>query len=686
MATDDLSALRRRAEEVEVLNEIARISTSGAELRPMLQQVVEAMRRRFSWEFVACVSVDLANDRFVCEAVTGEEGTGVHVGYSRALGSGVVGRVAATAEPILLDDVRLCDFYVETFPGALSELCLPVRHQGDVVAILNLESRRLAAFHDQVRLLETVAEQVAGAIHLARMNERLVEANRMLRDANRRLEEAQEKIARLMESTPGALDDIEGWARSLAEEIAAAIGAQEIGVWLTEDGAVRPLVAGGTRAPSAAHLRTLSSGENAIGVGGDLVVGIEGMSGEHYGALVVTAFKGGRWFALLDSERRLLSGFARQLGGALELRRMRRQLAAADEIRAASRQRMHEQGIATVVVCPSCGRCFDHLRDRCPVDGFRLDATHILPLRVLGRYRLSHRLGQGGMGTVFSAVDEKLGREVAIKVIRPEHLRNPDMKVRIQHEASSLARISHASVVALHDSGEFDDGSVFLVMERLRGRDLGHVMEEHGRGTPQQVARLLREAGAGLSAAHRAGVVHRDVKPQNLFLMPADGQFHVKLFDFGLAKSVLAERGVTQIGTMVGTPAYMSPEQVRGEPLDARSDVYSLATVVYEALTGRPVVPGRELGRILTAVLDAEAPPPSTLLPGLHPAVDLAFAAALAKRRDDRPADVESWVSGLAFALDEAPPSGGGWPATAFAVSDESAVPHTGRTLTLPVP
>lgn len=170
----------RTAEHLEILNEIARIATSDLALRPMLQRITNALARTFGWEFVACVSVDAARGCFVCEALTTAAETDVFVGYSRALGSGVVGEVALTGRSILLDDVRACPNYVETFPGAVSELCVPVRHHGEMVALLNLESTRAAAFRGQLPLLETVAEQVAGAISSARLHQELQRRARLL--------------------------------------------------------------------------------------------------------------------------------------------------------------------------------------------------------------------------------------------------------------------------------------------------------------------------------------------------------------------------------------------------------------------------------------------------------------------------------------------------------------------------
>jgi len=165
--------MTRSTEHLEILNEIARIATMDLELRPMLQRITDALSRKFGWEFVACVSIDRARGRFMCEALSTSASTDVHPGYSRELGSGVVGEVALTGRPILLDDVRAYPNYVDTLRGAVSELCVPVLHQGETVAILNLESTRPAAFRHQLPLLQTVAEQVAGAIASARLHAEL---------------------------------------------------------------------------------------------------------------------------------------------------------------------------------------------------------------------------------------------------------------------------------------------------------------------------------------------------------------------------------------------------------------------------------------------------------------------------------------------------------------------------------
>ena len=167
-------------QQLEILNEIARIATADLELRPMLQRITDALAHRFDWEFVALVRIDEHHQSFVCEATTSDLPTTVHVGYTRPLRSGIVGEVAATGKPIVLDDVRLAPEYVETLLGALSEICVPVVHHGQLVAVLNIESTRLAAFHDQLPLLLAVAGQIAGAIASARAHEELRQRARLM--------------------------------------------------------------------------------------------------------------------------------------------------------------------------------------------------------------------------------------------------------------------------------------------------------------------------------------------------------------------------------------------------------------------------------------------------------------------------------------------------------------------------
>jgi diguanylate cyclase (GGDEF)-like protein len=186
--------------QLEILNEVARIATLDLELRPMLQRITDALASKFDWEFVALVTIDRERGAFVCEAVTSSAATKIYVGYTRPLGSGVVGQVAATAEPVVIDDVSMYPNYVETLPGARSEICVPVCHHGQIVAVLNLESTRAAAFHGQLPLLTGVADQIAGAIASGQLYAELKKVTAQLEQKTRALEDANLHLGRAIET------------------------------------------------------------------------------------------------------------------------------------------------------------------------------------------------------------------------------------------------------------------------------------------------------------------------------------------------------------------------------------------------------------------------------------------------------------------------------------------------------
>ncbi len=227
----------------------------------------------------------------------------------------------------------------------------------------------------------------------------------------------------------------------------------------------------------------------------------------------------------------------------------------------------------------------------------------------LGPYEIVGVLGAGGMGQVYRARDARLGRDVAVKVLTPEFAHNADWLARFEQEALSIAALNHPNICTIHDIGEMPGDAAsaaggrterFLVMELLDGQPLDRFID----GRPMPINKLIVIAVAiadALDAAHARGIVHRDLKPANIFVTERG---HAKILDFGLAKSDLADGRsmvvtrppLSQAGTAVGTVAYMSPEQARGEPVDARSDVFSFGTVLYEAVTRPPAVPGNDDG------------------------------------------------------------------------------------------
>ncbi|MGH8880194.1 MAG: serine/threonine-protein kinase, partial [Stackebrandtia sp.] len=204
-----------------------------------------------------------------------------------------------------------------------------------------------------------------------------------------------------------------------------------------------------------------------------------------------------------------------------------------------------------------------------------------------GRYRLDERIATGGMGDVWKATDEVLGREVAAKVLLPSLLNEPGFIERFRGEARVVATLTHPNIVRVYDYGEspMEGGGqiAYLVMEFISGESLTARLQREGRLSAEEALPIVAQAGEALSAAHRAGVIHRDVKPGNL-LLQANGT--VMLTDFGIARSALTG-GLTQAGSVLGTAAYISPEQASGQPVTGQSDVYSLGIVAYQCLAGR---------------------------------------------------------------------------------------------------
>jgi serine/threonine-protein kinase len=258
------------------------------------------------------------------------------------------------------------------------------------------------------------------------------------------------------------------------------------------------------------------------------------------------------------------------------------------------------------------------------------------------RFRIVRRLGTGGMGSVFLAEQLAVGnRPVALKVLLRKLLDDPEFLLRFQNEAASTGRIHHPNVVTIYESGQGDDGTPYIVMEYLEGETLRHALKTCGALPLAECAEILQQAARGLNAAHKLRIIHRDIKPDNIFLTRDDeGELIVKVVDFGIAK--LRESATqTLTGTVLGTPAYMSYEQAFGmksDHLDARSDIYSLGVVVYEMLTGRvPFHSDTPQGYLRKHLLD-QPPPFHAVKPDLPalPEVEKVVMKALAKERDRR--------------------------------------------------
>jgi CheY-like chemotaxis protein len=247
-----------------------------------------------------------------------------------------------------------------------------------------------------------------------------------------------------------------------------------------------------------------------------------------------------------------------------------------------------------------------------------------------GRYRIGKLIGSGGMGAVYEAVREDTRAEVAIKVLHPAHAADTDTLRRFKREAQAVAAIAHPNIVRVFDFSMAPGEPAYIVMERLRGATLGDAIRRARRFTVEEVAQLASQVLDALEATHTAGVVHRDLKPDNVFLCasPELGDM-VKLLDFGVAKlmDVAREDKLTQTGMVMGTPAYMAPEQARGLSVDARSDLYAVGCLMFEALTLQPPFAAENYNALMYEIQQS-APPP---LKAFRPDVSAPFSAILAK-------------------------------------------------------
>ena len=251
-----------------------------------------------------------------------------------------------------------------------------------------------------------------------------------------------------------------------------------------------------------------------------------------------------------------------------------------------------------------------------------------------GRYAVTARIAHGGMATVYRAMDTRLDREVALKVMHAELARDDEFVRRFIGEAKSVARLSHQNVVAVFDQGS-DGPFLYLAMEYVPGRTLKEVLHERGRFAPAAALDIMTGVLDGLAAAHASGIVHRDVKPENV-LLTADGR--LKVADFGLARAQAAA-GHTRAGLLIGTVAYLPPEQVTGEATGPRSDVYSAGVVLFELLTGRQPFSGDTPIAVAYQHVNQDVPAPSSLVPGIPAAVDQLVLAATSRDPALRPAD-----------------------------------------------
>ncbi|MFI5121671.1 MAG: serine/threonine-protein kinase [Vicinamibacteria bacterium] len=263
-------------------------------------------------------------------------------------------------------------------------------------------------------------------------------------------------------------------------------------------------------------------------------------------------------------------------------------------------------------------------------------ADPLQPGDVFAGHRIEGLAGKGGMGVVYKATHIALDHVVALKVISPALAQDERFRRRFGEESRIAVSIRHPNVVAIHHAGE-EDGLLFVTMDLIDGTDLRGLLHRHGRMNPEHAAAVITEVAAALDAAHARGLVHRDIKPGNILIEGEDAGERVYLTDFGLARLVEASTGVTATGAFVGTLDYVAPEQIRGDRVDARSDVYALGCVLFELLTGNaPFAARDDKVAKMYAHLQEEPPRVRLLRPELPGELDVVVGRALAKEPDDR--------------------------------------------------
>jgi predicted Ser/Thr protein kinase len=282
---------------------------------------------------------------------------------------------------------------------------------------------------------------------------------------------------------------------------------------------------------------------------------------------------------------------------------------------------------------------------------------HMVGRTLNKRYLVGEKVGEGGFGAVFRGKQLATGREVALKILHPYNLGDKTIVARFRREAEACSRLRNPHTVITYDFDETEDGVLYLAMEMLRGRSLHHIEKSEGHMDPDRVLRVIDQVAEALGEAHQNGIVHRDMKPENVFIERRADDDYVKVLDFGIAKMITDDRGqaaLTAVGQTLGTLEFMSPEQLRGQPLDGRSDIYALGIMAYEMLTGDlPFKDAKTPVQIINFHMQRPAPPPSRLKPALQiPAyVDEIILRMVGKTREERYPDAAALRAHIARVL-----------------------------------
>src|SRR5262249_53217078 len=282
-----------------------------------------------------------------------------------------------------------------------------------------------------------------------------------------------------------------------------------------------------------------------------------------------------------------------------------------------------------------------------------------------GKYRIVRLLGEGGMGAVYEGENVRIHRKVAIKVLHAAVAAKADVVQRFEREAQAAGRIGSEHIVEVLDLGNLPEGDRFMVMEFLEGESLGDRIKRKKRMTPHEVAHVLHQLLEGLSAAHAAGIIHRDLKPDNVYLVAnkSGQQDFVKVLDFGVSKfnALDSEMSMTRTGAVMGTPFYMSPEQARGGKVDARSDLYAVGVVVYQAVTGRVPFHAETFNELMFKIALESPEPPELVAPGLDPSFSALISRAMVRDPAGRVPSAEEFQAAVGQWMMTAPPPDGSY-------------------------
>ncbi len=325
------------------------------------------------------------------------------------------------------------------------------------------------------------------------------------------------------------------------------------------------------------------------------------------------------------------------------------------------------------LACPACSTPVESGQKFCPKCGGPLPAEAapaedaFVGKVIGGKYRIVKLLGEGGMGAVYLG-EQQLGttvRKVAVKTLHKHLSQDPQIKERFQREVATVVQLEHPNTIQVFDFGATDDGTLYIVMELVQGKSVQDILEKDGPMPPARVENIMRQVSGSLEEAHGLGIIHRDLKPDNVVLCERAGtKDWVEVLDFGIAKRSNEvdekEKKLTQQGMVLGTPPYMSPEQFTGQPLDARSDIYSLGVMMYEMLTGLLPFEANTAWEWATQHMTAqpkafEATPNGALLP---PRMRAAIMKALSKKKEERPASVKEFYESFAGTAGAGPGAG----------------------------